>query len=120
MKQIELPELGENEVQIRQEAVVGLGGVDLSALLSAFASGANPVIAVDVHQSKLDLARELGADLTVNAKDPNAVERIREFTKGGVDYAFEFAGSVAAMQLAYASTRRGGTTVTAGLSAATR
>lgn len=95
--------------------VVGLGGVGLSALLGAFASGAHPVIAVDVHQSKLDLARELGASLTVNARDPDAVERIREFTKGGVDYAFEFAGSVAAMQLAYASTRRGGTTVTAGL-----
>ncbi|SQH33100.1 alcohol dehydrogenase class III [Pseudomonas mucidolens] len=95
--------------------IVGLGGVGLSALLGAFASGANPVIAVDVHQSKLDLARELGADLTVNAKDPDAVQHIREFTKGGVDYAFEFAGSVSAMQLAYASTRRGGTTVTAGL-----
>lgn len=95
--------------------VVGLGGVGLSALLGAFASGANPVVAVDVQQSKLNLARELGADFTVNAKDPDAVERIRAFTKGGVDYAFEFAGSVAAMQLAYASTRRGGTTVTAGL-----
>jgi alcohol dehydrogenase len=95
--------------------VVGLGGVGLSALLGAFASGANPVIAVDVQQSKLDLALSLGADLAVNARDPDAVERIREFTKGGVDYAFEFAGSVAAMQLAYAATRRGGTTVTAGL-----
>ncbi|HBN9689317.1 MULTISPECIES: zinc-dependent alcohol dehydrogenase family protein [Pseudomonas] len=95
--------------------VVGLGGVGLSALLGAFASGAHPVVAVDVHQSKLDLARELGASLTVNARDPDAVERIREFTKGGVDTAFEFAGSVPAMQLAYACTRRGGTTVTAGL-----
>lgn len=95
--------------------VVGLGGVGLSALLGALASGANPVVAVDVQQSKLDLALELGASFAVNAKDPDAVQKIREFTKGGVDYAFEFAGSTAAMQLAYASTRRGGTTVTAGL-----
>lgn len=95
--------------------VVGLGGVGLSALLGALAAGANPLVAVDVHQSKLDLALELGATYAINARDADAVERIRELTKGGVDYAFEFAGSVAAMQLAYAATRRGGTTVTAGL-----
>jgi alcohol dehydrogenase len=95
--------------------IVGLGGVGLSALLGALASGANPIVAVDVQQSKLDLALELGASFAVNAKDPDAVQRIRELTRGGVDYAFEFAGSVPAMQLAYGATRRGGTTVTAGL-----
>lgn len=95
--------------------IVGLGGVGLSALLGARASGANPLIAVDVHQHKLDLALELGATDVVNARDDDAVARIRELTRGGVDFAFEFAGSVPAMELAYGATRRGGTTVTAGL-----
>jgi alcohol dehydrogenase len=107
-----------NTGQVRPGAsalVVGLGGVGLSALLGALASGAHPVVAVDVHASKLDLALELGASFAVNAKDPDAVAKIREHTRGGADYAFEFAGSVPAMQLAYAATRRGGTTVTAGL-----
>lgn len=95
--------------------IVGLGGVGLSALLGCRASGANPLIAVDVHQHKLDLAMELGATATVNAKDSDAIEQVRELTKGGVEFAFEFAGSIAAMQLAYGATRRGGTTVTASL-----
>ena len=47
---------------------------------------------------------------------PKALEQIRDLTRGGVHYAFEMAGSVKAMELAYAATRRGGTTVTAGLS----
>lgn len=95
--------------------IVGLGGVGLSALLGARASGANPIIAVDVHQHKLDLAIELGATATVNANDAGALQKVRELTKGGVEYAFEYAGSVAAMEFAYGATRRGGTTVTASL-----
>jgi alcohol dehydrogenase len=95
--------------------VVGLGGVGLSALLGAVASGANPLVAVDVHQQKLELALALGATHAVNATDPDAVAKIREATGGGVDFAFEFAGAVPAMELAYAATRRGGTTITAGL-----
>lgn len=107
-----------NTGQVRPGAsalIVGLGGVGLSALLGALAAGANPVLAVDVHDSKLELALALGASHAVNARDADAVAKIRELTRGGVDYAFEFAGSVPAMQLAYAATRRGGTTVTAGL-----
>lgn len=95
--------------------IVGLGGVGLSALLGAKAAGANPLIAVDVQASKLELALSLGATAAVNARDPDAVAQIRELTRGGVDFAFEFAGSVPAMELAYGATRRGGTTVTAGL-----
>ncbi|MGI4838956.1 MAG: zinc-dependent alcohol dehydrogenase family protein [Janthinobacterium lividum] len=95
--------------------IVGLGGVGLSALLGARAAGAHPLIAVDVQASKLELALSLGATAAVNARDPDAVAQIRELTRGGVDFAFEFAGSVPAMELAYGATRRGGTTVTAGL-----
>jgi len=98
-------------------AVLGLGGVGLCALLGALASGAREVIAVDLHDSKLALAKSLGATATVNARDPDAVEKVRALTKGGVDYAFEMAGSVQAMEAAYRMTRRGGMTVTAGLPA---
>jgi alcohol dehydrogenase len=96
-------------------AVVGLGGVGLSALLGALAAGARRVVAVDLSDAKLGLARQLGATDAFNAGTADAVDEIREATGGGVDYAFEMAGSVRAMDLAYRITRRGGTTVTAGL-----
>jgi alcohol dehydrogenase len=97
-------------------AVVGLGGVGLNALLGARLAGAARIVAVDILDDKLALARQLGATDTFNAGDADAVAEIREATKGGVDYAFEMAGSVKAMDLCYRVTRRGGTTVTAGLS----
>ena len=96
-------------------AVVGLGGVGLSALLGAVACGARRVVAVDLSDEKLGLARQLGATDTFNAGSADAVGEIREATKGGVEFALEMAGSVRAMDLAYKITRRGGTTVTAGL-----
>ncbi|MBB5393512.1 MULTISPECIES: zinc-dependent alcohol dehydrogenase family protein [unclassified Herbaspirillum] len=104
------------EVKAGTSAVVlGLGGVGLCTMLGALASGAREVIAVDLHDSKLEVAKSLGATATVNARDPDAVEKVKALTKGGVDYAFEMAGSVQAMEMAYRMTRRGGMTVTAGL-----
>jgi alcohol dehydrogenase len=100
----------------RSVAVVGLGGVGLAALLGARVREAHTIVAVDLSPQKLSLARELGATHTFLASEANAVEAIRDATKGGVEYAFEMAGSVKAMELAYKVTRRGGTTVTAGLS----
>jgi alcohol dehydrogenase len=96
-------------------AVVGLGGVGLAALLGARASGADALVAVDLADAKLALARQLGATHGVNAGAADCVEQVREATRGGVDFAFEMAGSVKAMEIAYRITRRGGTTVTAGL-----
>ncbi|MBZ0133912.1 MAG: zinc-dependent alcohol dehydrogenase family protein [Rhodocyclaceae bacterium] len=96
-------------------AVLGLGGVGLNSLLAAVTSGAEKIIALDMIESKLQLARQLGATHAVNAKDKDAIEQVKALTQGGVDYAFEMAGSVAALELAYRVTRRGGTTVTAGL-----
>ena len=96
-------------------AILGLGGVGFSALLAAVASGAREVVALDMNESKLALARDLGATVTINASDPDAAEQIRAVTKGGVDYAFEMAGAIAAMELAWKITRRGGQTITAGL-----
>jgi alcohol dehydrogenase len=96
-------------------AVIGLGGVGLAALLGAAAAGARRIVAVDLSDEKLDLARQLGATDVFNARDPDAADRIREATQGGVEFAFDLAGAVRAMELAYKITRRGGTTVTAGL-----
>lgn len=96
-------------------AVVGLGGVGLAALLGARAAGAGVRVAVDLSHDKLTLARELGATHTCDAADPRAVEMVREVTGGGVEFAFEMAGSTRALEFAYRVTRRGGTTVTAGL-----
>jgi len=96
-------------------AVVGLGGVGLSALLAAVAAGARDVVAVDLNEAKLALARELGATLAVNAADPDAVKQVHAHTGGGVDFGLEMAGSIAAFEMAYRLTRRGGTTITSGL-----
>jgi alcohol dehydrogenase len=96
-------------------AVLGLGGVGFSALLAAVAAGAREVVAVDLQEEKLALARELGATFTVNAADPEAAEKVRAHTQGGVEVAFEMAGAVPALELAWRITRRGGSTVSAGL-----
>ena len=96
-------------------AVVGLGGVGLASVLGAVASGARHIVAVDLSDDKLALATTLGATHTFNAADADIVAKVKEATKGGVDYAIEMAGSTRAFETAYRITRRGGTTITAGL-----
>jgi alcohol dehydrogenase len=96
-------------------AIVGLGGVGLAALLGARAIGAGPIVAIDLDPAKLALARELGATHVVDAREADAAERVRTVLAGGAEFAFEMAGSSRALELAFAITRRGGTTVTAGL-----
>lgn len=97
-------------------AVVGLGGVGLAALLGARAAGAEQIVAVDLLPEKLELARRLGATDTVLAGRDETAEEVRAATRGGVHAAIETAGVVRAVELAFAITRIGGTTVTAGLS----
>ncbi|MBB5711099.1 zinc-dependent alcohol dehydrogenase family protein [Sphingomonas xinjiangensis] len=95
-------------------AVIGLGGVGLASVLGALAAGAAQVIAVDLADDKLALATRIGATSVVKA-GPGAVAAVRELTAGGCDVVLEMAGSVRALESAVAMTRRGGTTVTAGL-----
>ena len=107
-----------NTAQVRagqSVVVVGLGGVGLAAVMGALASGASPVVAVDLSEDKLALARAFGAVHAVNAADADAVDQVRALTGGGADFAFEMAGVVRALDSAWRMTRRGGTTVTAGL-----
>jgi alcohol dehydrogenase len=96
-------------------AVIGLGGVGLASLLGAILAGARRIVAIDLADDKLALVKSLGATDTFNAASPDCAEQVRAATAGGVEFAFELAGSVKAMELAYKITRRGGTTVTAGL-----
>ena len=96
-------------------AVIGLGGVGLSALMAAVAAGAGHVTAIDLSDEKLELAKQFGAHLTVNAHAADCVEQVRRATQGGAGIAVETAGSSEALVTAFDVTRRGGTTVTAGM-----
>jgi Zn-dependent alcohol dehydrogenase len=98
-------------------AIVGCGGVGLSALLGAVASGAGVVIAVDTLQAKLDVARELGASdgvLWAGSAEATA-EAVVAASGGGVDYAIEATGRPEAMQAAFLSTRTRGAAVLIGI-----
>ncbi|HEY3290259.1 MAG TPA: zinc-dependent alcohol dehydrogenase family protein [Anaerolineae bacterium] len=96
-------------------AVFGLGGVGMSAVMGAHAAGAWPIIAVDLLDSKLDLARGFGATHVLNSSPVNAVQAVRDLTNGGVQFAFESVGNEQVLAQAFGATRRGGTTVTIGL-----
>ena len=74
-------------------AVFGVGGVGLSAVQGAYLSGARQVIAVDLLESKLGMAREFGATHGVNASEEDPVEAVRRLSGGGVDYSFEAIGN---------------------------
>lgn len=96
-------------------AVIGLGGVGLAAVLGAHAAGARQIVAIDLSDAKLEEALRLGATHAVNAGAADAAEQVKALSDGGVEFAFEFAGAVRALDLAWRITRRGGSTITAGL-----
>jgi len=95
--------------------VVGLGGVGMSAVMAAAAAGAERVVAIDVNPAKLDAARALGATDAFLAGEPGTAAAIRDATDGGLDFVIETAGTLAAMETAYAVAARGGTTIPVGL-----
>lgn len=79
--------------------IVGTGGVGLNAVQGAVFSGAYPIIAVDMLDSKLEAAKKFGATHTVNGSEGDAVEKVKEVTSGrGADYVFVTVGSAAAVQ----------------------
>jgi propanol-preferring alcohol dehydrogenase len=94
--------------------IVGVGGLGHLALQYAKIFGGR-VIAVDLEDAKLDLARQLGADEVVNARTTDPVKAIREF--GGADVAISLAVSPRAFEQAYGSLRRGGRLVCVALPA---
>ena len=101
-------------------AVFGMGGVGLSSVMGAKLAGAYPIIAIDLLDSKLELARQLGATHTINAAQGDVIQAVKDLTGGGAHYAFESVGNEYVLAQAYRATRRGGTTVTVGLPGPTK
>jgi Zn-dependent alcohol dehydrogenase len=98
-------------------AVIGCGGVGLSALMAAVAVGAEPVLAVDAAPAKLEVARDFGATGAVlwQGSAAETAEAVREASGGGVDYAIEATGRPEAMETAFLSTRTRGAAVLIGI-----
>ncbi|MEW6420713.1 MAG: NAD(P)-dependent alcohol dehydrogenase [Deinococcota bacterium] len=103
-------------------AVFGAGPIGCTTLQAAKTAGATTLIAVDLEDFRLDLARQVGATHTINARSGDPIARIREITRGdsplshaGVDAAFETAGSLPTTRMSLAAPRPGGTTVLVGL-----
>lgn len=94
--------------------VFGCGGVGLNAVQGAVLAGANPIYAVDLVKLKLEAARQLGATAVIDPSQEDPVERIRDLTGGGADYAIVAVGSTTAMEQAISVLGRSGTCVLVG------
>jgi len=96
-------------------AIIGCGGVGISAIQGARIVGAGKIIAVDAQPWKFDLARDLGATDCVDAKAGDPVAAVQALTGGGADFVFECIGLVPTVEQAVRMTGRGGTTVLVGV-----
>lgn len=96
-------------------AVIGCGGVGLSAINGAAIAGAGRIIAIDMMPQKLELARKFGATDTINPNDGDPIEAIREMTGGGVHHAFEAIGLKTTTEQAFKMLQRGGTATIIGM-----
>ena len=88
--------------------VVGAGGIGLAAIQGARIAGANKIIAVDMVESKLELAQAMGATHVVNASKIDAVEAVKDITRGGVHHSFEAVGMKATAEQCFSMLRSGG------------
>ena len=96
-------------------AVIGCGGVGLSAINGAAIAGAAQIIAIDTVQSKLDLARKFGATHILDASQVDVKDAVREMTNGGVHYSFEAIGLKQTAEQAFKILARGGTATIIGM-----
>ena len=96
-------------------AIFGCGGVGLNVVQGGVLASAGKIIAVDKVPYKLELAEQMGATHFVNADKEDPVERIKEITGGGADYAFEVVGYPALVRQALDSVRTTGTAVVVGV-----
>lgn len=95
--------------------VLGAGTIGLLAVALAHFKGARHVIATDVDPQKLEIARELGADLALDAREPDTTDRIRELTGGGAGLVLDTAGFTASRQQAIAIAAPGAAVILLGL-----
>jgi S-(hydroxymethyl)glutathione dehydrogenase/alcohol dehydrogenase len=96
-------------------AVFGCGGVGLNVIQGARLLNASRIIAVDLHDHKLDFTKRFGATDLVNASKVDPVQAIRDLTGGGVDYAFDAFGDKVTISQALNAVRKTGTAVMIGL-----
>ncbi len=97
-------------------AVIGCGGIGLSAVNGAAIAGAERIIAIDTNASKLEKAREMGATHTINASNVDAVAAVKDLTDGkGVPYSFEAIGLKATAEQSFAMLRPGGVATIIGM-----
>jgi S-(hydroxymethyl)glutathione dehydrogenase/alcohol dehydrogenase len=98
-------------------AVIGCGGVGLNSVQGARIAGANRIIAIDIDDAKLGLAREFGATHLINTAHQDPLQVLAEILpdQGGVDYSFEALGRRETIELAFALLRPGGTATVMGL-----
>lgn len=97
-------------------AVIGCGGVGLSAVQGARIAGASQIIAVDPVPDKRGLARGMGATEVLDSNDPDLVTNVIALADGiGVDHVIEAVGRAETIQQGFSMTRRGGTTTVVGL-----
>ena len=99
-------------------AVLGAGGVGLNVIQGARLAGAATIIALDLDDQRLELARKYGATHVLNGRAPNVVDAVRALTDGrGVEYAFEVVGLPALMLQAIEMLARGGVLTLVGAAA---
>lgn len=96
-------------------AVIGCGGVGLAAINGAAIAGAGVIIAIDRVESKLELAKVMGATHVINASQCDAVGEVLELTRGGCDYTFEAIGLKATAEQAFKMLGAGGTATIIGM-----
>ena len=99
-------------------AVIGCGGVGLSTIQGCQLAGCHPIIAVDVMESKLAFARQMGATDTINAREEDVVAALQERVRNGPDYVFDIVGAATTIPQALQAVRPAGTAVIVGLHAA--
>lgn len=101
-----------NELKPRENAhiaVIGLGGIGISGLMAATEFNPQTLIAIDIEEDKLALAKEMGATHTIKADNPNLTQNVLEIINAqGVDYAIEAAGLVKTIELGFSLIKRGG------------
>src|SRR3954471_19584081 len=97
-------------------AVIGCGGVGLNVIQGARIMGAGEIIAIDMNETKLALAKQFGATTTINASQGNPVGQVMEMTgQRGVDVSFEVIGLGATIDQAIQLARRGGQAILVGV-----
>lgn len=96
-------------------AVIGCGGIGLSAIQGARIAGANRIVAVDTNAAKLELAQQLGATHMVDASTTDPVDAVKGLTGGGVHHSFEAVGMKVTAEQAYEMLRNGGQATVIGM-----